>query len=127
FMTDAHPAPDGTKVVVTARGRVFVIPRKGGRLVEAGRKPGVRYRDARFMPDGKTLLVFSDESGEVELWTIPADGAGEPVKLTSDGVVLRRKALPSPDGKYVAHTDKNFRLFLLNVETKENKRLAESP
>jgi tricorn protease len=127
FLSDAHASPDGTKAVVTARGRVFVIPRKGGRLVEAGRKPGVRYRDARFMPDGKTLLVLSDESGEVELWKIPADGVGEAVKLTTDGTVLRRQAVPSPDGKYVAHTDKNQRLFLLNVETKENTRLAESP
>lgn len=126
FMTDAHPSPDGTRAVVTARGRVFVIPRKGGRLVEAGRKPGVRYRDARFMPDGKTLLVLSDESGEVELWTVPADGIGEPKKLTTDGVVLRWHAVPSPDGKFVAHTDKNQRLFLLDVAAKENKRIAES-
>jgi tricorn protease len=126
FLSDAHPSPDGSKVALTARGRVFVLPKKGGRLVEAGRKPGVRYRDARFMPDGKSLLVLSDESGEVELWTVPADGLGDPVKRTSDAAVLRRKALPSPDGKYVAHTDKNFRLFLLNMETKENKLLAES-
>lgn len=127
FLSDAHPSPDGTKAVVTARGRVFVIPRKGGRLVEAGRKPGVRYRDARFMPDGKNLLVLSDESGEVELWKIPADGVGEPTKLTTDGVVLRRKVVPSPDGKYVAHTDKNQRLFLLNVESKENRKIGDSP
>jgi tricorn protease len=126
FLTDAHPSPDATKVVVTARGRVFVVPRKGGRLVEAGRKTGVRYRNASFMPYGKTLLFLSDESGEVELWTVPADGAGDPMKLTADGVVLRRAAAPSPDGKYVAHTDKNKRLFLLNVATKVNKQIAES-
>src|SRR5262249_42603248 len=55
-----------------------------------------------------------------------ADGLGDPLKRTSGAAVLRRKALPSPDGKYVAHTDKNFRLLLLNMETKENKLLAES-
>lgn len=127
FLSDAHPSPDGTKVVATARGRVFVIPRKGGRLVEAGRKTGVRYRDARFMPDGKSLLLLSDESGEVELWNAPADGTGQPTRLTTDGVVLRRRAVPSPDGRYVVHADKNFRLFLLNVQTKENRQLSESP
>ena len=126
FLTDAHPAPDGSKVVVTSRGRAFVIPRKGGRLVEAGRKSGVRYRDARFLPDGKTLLILSDESGEVELWTTAADGTGMPVKLTTDGIVLRRRAVPSPDGKYVAHADKNHRWYLLNTQTKENKLLGES-
>jgi tricorn protease len=126
FMTNAHPSPDGSKVAVTARGRAFVIPRKDGRLVEVRRKPGVRYRDARFMPDGKSLLVLSDESGEVELWTVPTDGTGDPVRLTTDGVVLRRDAVPSPDGKYIAHTDKDQRLYLLNVETKVNKKLAET-
>jgi tricorn protease len=126
FLSSAHSSPDGAKAVVTARGRVFVIPRKGGRLVEAARKPGVRYRDARFMPDGKSLLAFSDESGEVELWTLSADGEDAPSKLTDNGLVLRRKAVPSPDGKYVAHTDKNQRLFLLNMTGRENKKLAES-
>lgn len=126
FLSDAHPSPDGSRVVVTARGRVFVIPRKGGRLVEAGRKPGVRYRDARFLPDGKSLLLMSDESGETELWTATADGTGSPVQLTTDGAVLRRKAIPSPDGKYVAHTDKHLRLFLLNLATKENKLVSET-
>jgi tricorn protease len=126
FLTDAHASPDGTNAVVTARGRVFVLPAKGGRLVEAGRKPGVRYRDARFMPDGKNLLVLSDESGEVELWTVPANGVGEAARLTIDGTVLRQNAVPSPDGKLVAYTDKNLRLFLLNVQTKENTRLAQS-
>ena len=127
FLSDAHPSPDGKSVVVTARGRAFVIPRKGGRLVEIRRKPGVRFRDARFMPDGKSVVLFSDESGEVEVWTASANGLGDMTRLTSDGSVLRRKAVPSPDGKYVAHTDKNFRLFLLNIQSKENKQLAESP
>lgn len=126
FLSDAHPSPDGKGVVVTSRGRVFVIPRKGGRLVEAGRKHAARYREARFMPDGKSICVFSDESGEGEVWTVPADGLGEPAQLTTDGDVLRRRLIPSPNGKYIAHTDKNHRLSLLTVETKENKRLAES-
>ena len=127
FLTDAHPSPDGSKIAVTARGRVFVIPKKGGRLVEAGRTQGVRYRDARFMPDRKTLLLLSDESGEVELWTTSTDGTGPATKLTTDGTVLRRKAVPSPNGKYIAHADKNFRLHVLNVQTKESKLIAESP
>ncbi len=127
YLSDVHPSPDGSKVVATARGRVFVIPHKHGRLVEAGHKQGVRYRDARFLPDGKALLVLSDQSGEVELWTMPADGLGDSIQRTTDAAVLRWTAIPSPDGKYVAHTDKNLHLFLLNVKTKENKLLAESP
>lgn len=126
FLSDSHLSPDGSKIVLTARGRVFASPRKDGRLVEVARKSGVRYRDGRFLHDGKSLLMLSDESGEVELWSAKADGLGELEKLTTDGTVLRRNTIPSPDGKYVVHTDKNFRSFLLNLETKENKSLAET-
>src|SRR5204862_1204282 len=103
YLTSAHISPDGDRVVLTARGQVFVAPQSQGRLVEATRHNGVRFRDARFMPDGKTLLTLSDESGEVELWTAPANGVGEDTQLTSDGEVLRWEAVPSPDGKWIAH------------------------
>ena len=76
WLTSAHLSPDGERVVLTARGQVFVAPALQGRFVEATRNNGVRYRNARFMPDGKTLLALSDESGEVEFWRLPANGVG---------------------------------------------------
>ncbi len=48
----------------------------------------MRYRDARFLSD-KTLTALSDESGEVELWTLPADGVGAGEQRTKDAEVLR--------------------------------------
>lgn len=124
----AHLSPDGTHVVLTARGQVFVAPAKQGRMVEVTRKKSVRYRDARFLSDNKSLVSLSDESGEVELWKLPAlgDGSGAPEKLTSDSTILRWTALPSPDGKWIAHTDKNHRLFLFNTASKANKLIVQS-
>lgn len=127
FMTSAHVSPNGDRAALTARGRVFVAPHRQGRLVETGRQEGVRYRDARFMPDGKSILAISDESGELEFWTLPANGVGEPAQLTSDGAVLRWEGVPSPDGKWIAHHDKNQRLWLLNVESKANTKIDECP
>jgi tricorn protease len=126
YLTAVHLAPDGGRVVLTARGRVFVAPQKQGRFVEVTRKEGVRYRDARFLPDGKNLLALSDESGEVELWTLPANGAGKGEQLTRDGVVLRWEGVPSPDGKLIAHRDKNHRLFVYDVGGKTNRKIDES-
>ena len=40
---------------------------------------GVRFRDAVFLPDGDSILALSDESGELEFVTLPADGIGERV------------------------------------------------
>lgn len=135
YMTSAHLSPSGDRVVMTARGQVFVTPRhlnRGGRTIEATRGAGVRYRDARFMPDGKTLLVLSDQSdqpnspGEVEFWTLNADGSGAAKKVTSDAEVLRWEGVPSPDGNYIAHHDKHFRLFIHDVKAGVSTKIDES-
>ncbi len=126
YLTAFDLSPSGDRVALTARGEVFVAPVKKGRLVEVTRKPGVRYREARFLPDSKSVLALSDESGEVELWKLPANGVGKPEPLTNDGKVLRWEALPSPDGKWIAHRDKDRQLWLLNVKTRKNSRIAVS-
>ena len=123
YTTAVHVSPDGTSVVLTSRGRVFVAPLKNGRFVDvAEHKPG-RYRDARYL-DAKNLLVLSTETGEVEFWKAPANGGGTPERLTSDGKVLRWDGSPSPDGKWVANQDKDNQLWLLNVASKSQKLIA---
>ena len=126
WITSSHLSPDGDRVVLTARGQLFVMPAGQGRQVEATRNPKVRYRNGRFMPDGRSLLSLSDNSGEVEFWRVPANGIGEPEQLTSDGSVLRWDGLPSPDGKRVAHYDKDQQLWVLELATKRQTKLASS-
>jgi tricorn protease len=126
FLTAARLSPEGNRIVITARGQVFVVPAKAGRIVEVTRKPGVRYREGRFLPDGKSVIALSDESGEVELWKLPANGVGKPEQLTSDAKVLRWEGEPSPDGRWLAHHDKEQQLWLLDLKTRKQKRLAVS-
>lgn len=126
YLSAATISSDGSKAALTARGQVFVVHKDGGRLIEASRKPGVRYREARFMPDGKSLLALSDESGETEFWTLPANGVGERSQLTTDGGVLRWEGVPSPDGARIAHHDKNQALWIFDVAAKTNTKIDEN-
>ncbi|HEY9421391.1 MAG TPA: protease, partial [Thermoanaerobaculia bacterium] len=126
FVTSLDLSSSGDRIAVTARGQVFVIPVKPGRIVEVTRKPGVRYREARFLPDGKSVMALSDETGEVELWKFPANGVGKSEQLTSDGKVLRWEGVPSPDGKWIAHRDKDRQLWVLNLQTRKQTRVATS-
>jgi len=126
WISTAHVSPNGDRVVFTARGQLFVVPAQQGRIVEATRDRKTRFREGRFFPDGKTLLSLSDKTGEVEFWRVPANGIGEPEQLTRDAKVLRWDGVPSPDGKHIAHWDKDQELWVYDVSTKAQTKLATS-
>ena len=131
YLTAAHVAPDGSAAVFTARGEVFTLPVDSGRIVKVAGKPGVRYRQARYMPDGKSIIALSTESGETEFWKYPANGVGAPEQgtpeqWTKDAKVLRWEGVPSPDGKWLAHTDKDQQLWLYDIASKQQRRIAQS-
>ncbi|MBL8980976.1 MAG: PD40 domain-containing protein [Gemmatimonadetes bacterium] len=126
YLSAAALSPDGDKVVLTARGRVFIAPVKGGRFVRATRKDSVRYRDASFSHDGKSIVVLSDETGELEWVKIPVNGIGADEPLTRGGNILRFRGYPSPDGKWLAWSDNNNDAFVMNLATKEMKKFSEN-
>ncbi len=126
YLTAAHPSADGERVVLTARGEVFVTPAEKGRMIHLTRDSGVRYREAHFLAESESILALSDESGEVELWTLPADGLGDRDQLTDDGTILRFGATPSPDGRWVVYQDKNWELWLYDNEDKTQRMIAKS-
>ena len=117
-LSAVHISPDGEQVALTSRGRVFVAPAKQGRLAEVTHKYGIRYTNARFLPESRDLILFSDESGEMELWKAPANGIGALEQLTQQNNIVLWNAFPSPDGKFIAYHDKNMSLWLFDVEKK---------
>lgn len=127
YLTTWGASPNGDRVVLTARGEVFVAPFEPGRLVELLRNEGVRYRNATFLPDGKTLLLQSDASGEIEFWTAPANGTEAPKQITSDGKRFRFGGKPSPDGKWFAWGDKDMKLWVYGFDKKETKLITTAP
>jgi tricorn protease len=129
YLTGAHIAPDGSAAVFTARGEVFTLPADpaaAGRIVKVAGDSSVRFRDARYLPDGKSIVVLSTKTGETEFWKYPANGLGAPEQWTNDAKVLRWEGIPSPDGRWLANRDKNQRLWLFDTKTKQNKLIAQS-
>ena len=126
YLTATHISNDGDRVALTARGRIFVAPVKTGRFVTASRKDSVRYRDAVFMPDGKSLLAISDESGELEFARVPANGVGNDQALTRNGNILKFRGIPSPDGKWIAWDDNNRDLWVMDLETRATRKVSEN-
>jgi tricorn protease len=115
----------GDYIALNSRGRVFVAPVKQGRFVEVTRKYGIRYKAVRFLPDSKSVIMLSDESGEMEFWKAPLDGIGEPEQLTKNHKVLINYGVPSPDGKWIAYSDKDLQLWIYNLN-RETSELVET-
>jgi len=126
YLTSFGISPTGDRLVLTARGQIFTAPAEQGRFVRVTDNNRFRYRQAIFMPDGKTLLALSDETGETEFVTLPANGAGSRQILTSDAKVLRWGGEPSPDGKWIASTDKNEELWVFNITQKKHTRILKT-
>ena len=127
YLTMAHIAPDGSDLVFTARGEIFTLPAaSSARIVKVAGDSSVRYRRASYSADGKSIIAISTESGEAEFWKYPANGLGKPEQLTTDAKVLRWDGVLSPDGHWLAHTDKEQKLWLLDLKTKANKLIGQS-
>lgn len=123
YFNYASFAAEPKKAVVTARGRVAVVSTDDSRLVEVATPKDSRTRHAILSHDGKWVYAINDASGELEIWQYAADGTEKAKQLTNDGSIYRFGLHLSPDGKYIAHDDKEGRLFLLEVATGKNTEI----
>ncbi len=124
YITSVHTDPKGEKIVITARGRIFVAPVKSGRFVSFTDKKKVRYRDAIFSHDGEKIYTLSDESGEFEFISMPSNGEGSQENITSNGDLLRYGGVTSSDGKWIAYDDLESNMYVLNVASGVSKKIS---
>ncbi|MDX3774229.1 S41 family peptidase [Chromatiaceae bacterium AAb-1] len=113
------------KVALTARSQIALATKAPQRLVQIATPEGSRSRKAVLSHDGKWVYAINDSSGENEIWRFAADGSNDAKQLTRDGSVFRWGLHLSPDGKWLAHDDKNGDLWLLELESGRNTRIYQ--
>lgn len=127
YLTAASLSPNGERMAVTTRGEVFNIPVEKGVSKNITRTPGAHEREAQWSPDGKYIAFISDRTGETELY-LQEDGLGkEPVQLTKNNDTYIRTFSWSPDAKKLVYTDRQNRICLLDVASKQKKVLLQDP
>jgi len=124
---DVGLSPKGERALFVARGEVFTVPIENGPTRNLTRSSGAHDKWARWSPDGRRIAFVSDRTGEDEIWLVAQDGSGEPQRLTTDGDVMRYAPEWSPDGKYLAFSDKDGRLYVVDVATGEKTFVADEP
>lgn len=111
-------SPTGKRALLEARGDVFTVPAENGEIVNITQTPGIREIDPVWSPDGKWIAYLSDKTGEYEIFMKSSDGSGEEKQITYDGIIWRFDAMWSPDSKKLAFSDKNQKLWYVDIDSK---------
>jgi tricorn protease len=119
-------APAGDRVALTARGRLAIAGTGEVRRIEIALPAASRARQAVISPDGAWAYAFVDAGGDQEIWRFPADGRGAGEPLTDGGAGHRIAMQLSPDGRYIAHHDRDGRLWLLDTQTGSNRQIDDA-
>ena len=127
LIEDAELSPQGERALFVARGDVFTVPIEHGPVRNLTRSSSAHDKWARWSPDGRRIAYVSDAGGEDEIYLVEQDGSGEPEQLTSGGQGMRYAANWSPAGTHLASSDKDGRLIVVDVETREVIEVADEP
>ena len=116
FLTETAMAPNGERVLLASRGQLATQGIGALRRAELNQSDQGRCRKGEFSADSKTVFALCDFSGEREVWRLAANGLGAPQQITFGAKAPRTQLTPSPDGRYIAHTDKEGQLFLTDLK-----------
>ncbi len=117
-------APDGKRVLFSARGDIFSLPAEEGITYNLTASSGAHDKEPVWSPDGQHVAFISDASGEDEVYLCAPDGSHR-IQLTTGGECRKYGLWWSPDSRKIAFSDKNLILYTVNVVDKSIQILDE--
>ncbi|MGE5315355.1 MAG: S41 family peptidase [Acidobacteriota bacterium] len=125
YIHAAQPGNDGRSVVVEARGDIFTLETGKASAENCTKSAGTREMYPQLSPDGKWIAFFSDKTGEYQLYLRRKDG-GEWTPLTKELKNTNYHLVWSPDGKKILFGNREFAIFVLDVDSKKLTKIDQS-
>ena len=125
--TDYDLAPNGGRIVVSARGDVFTLPAEHGNTRNLTQTSNADEDHPSWSPDGKTIAYTTDASGEQQIAVRSAEGGAERI-LTHFPHGYFYGPRWSPSGDRLAFSDNEHRLWVVaTAGGGEPQQLAQDP
>ena len=116
-------SPSGKRLIVEARGEVFTLPSDKGSTRNMSEASGAADRWPTWSPDGKMLAWFSDRSGEYEVVIRDSEGLKAIKSFKLDGKGFYFTPEWSPNSNYLAYTDADLNIWILDVNSGKQTRV----
>src|SRR5699024_7087761 len=123
WVNNAAPDAGGERVALTVRGQAWLAGTEPLRRVRLAVPDDARARAAVPSPDGEQVFAIVDHDGKSEIWRFAADGSPDTRVLIEDQQTYRQQLWSSPNGRWLAHSDKRDQLWLLDLESGKNELL----
>lgn len=125
YATNASLSPTGVRAVMEARGEIFTLPSDKGDWRNLTNSPGARDRQPIWSPDGARIAWFSDQDGDYQLVLDDQDGMGDRQTITLPEPTFNYTPSWSPDSKYIFYTDANLKLWLIDLQKNEVRKIDQ--
>ena len=114
---------DGKKVIVAARGDLFLLEPGKNIAKNLTLTPGANERYPVWSPTGKCFAYISDRSGEDQVYIQNENGGHEPVQVSHCRNSRLGSLNWSPDGKKIGYADHRACFYLLDIASGESKKV----
>ncbi|MGD2245041.1 MAG: PDZ domain-containing protein [Candidatus Aminicenantes bacterium] len=112
-------SPTGKRAVFEARGDVYTVPAEEGITYNLTKTQGIREMNPVWSPDARYISIYSDVTGEYEIYLIDRSNEGTITSLTENSQTWRFPPVWSPDSAKLLFGDRDQNLRILDIKTKK--------
>jgi tricorn protease len=123
--TDYALSPNGKRALFSARGDLFSVPEEHGVTRNLTETSNADEDHPAWSPDGSTIAYTTDASGGQQIALRPAAGGPEK-QLTHFTEGFFYTPVFSPDGKSLAFSDGEHRLWVVGTDGSAPKQIAQN-